>query len=144
MLTIQSCPTIIQRNPTMTGSEHLSMDMIKQRPKDWHIGDRVGEVPVPKQALRTQILSSMEFPQVQDLSPTLLAFFWSWSGTDALEEVQEVQAPGPAMHGLAEYVNLLGLPPRSSTTAWISLQDDEHSPALLHGVLCHFPHHSLP
>lgn len=99
---------------------------------------------MPKQVLRTQILCRMEFPQVQDLSTTFLAFFWSWSGPDALEEVQEVQAPGQARQGLAEYVNLLGLPPRSSTTAWISLQDDEHSPALLYGALCHLPHRPLP
>lgn len=76
------------------------------------------------------------------MAAPLLSFLWVCSGSNAWAGVQEVQAPDQARRCLVECVNLWGLPPGSSaTTAWISLQDGEHTSALLLQThLCHCPH----
>lgn len=88
----------------------------------------------------TSMTQQNEIPP-ETLWAPLLSFLWFCPGSDARADVQEVQAPGQARRCLAECVNLQGLPPGcSSTTAWINLQGDEHTSALL----CPFPTAHLP
>lgn len=141
MFIIQSCAYMEQA--VLWDSEHLVNKNGQAMAEGWADRETVEEIPEQDRTLRTHgipwVYDSVEWnpSRLKIYLAPLLSFLWSWSGLDGLADIQEVWALGQARQCLAEWVNLLGLPLRSSSTAaWINLQGCEHSHVLLNWMHC--------